>query len=200
MPSYCHRVGLSIVNVDWSLSTPTALPRPKEETIKKGGRDGGSGQAPKDGAHTSGVFFFGIHKTFLYFPSLGLLCLIVLHCPSRMDSASAQTPPPDGPDVKKLESLDSDQEMSSIDAGSYTSSNRDSDFIPWEEVEEIQILHEATLQELLKARNDAVWTLLQERNALLHERCVFILSLLYQMISSSLYSKIPARRSQNRLF
>ena len=188
------------MNVDWSLSTPTALPRPKEETIKKGGRDGGSGQAPKAGAHTSGVFFFGIHKTFLYFLSLGLLCLIVLHCPSCMDSASAQTPPPDGPDVEKLESLDSDQEMSSIDAGSYTTSNRDSDFVPWEEVEEIQILHEATLQELLKARNYAVWTLLQEQNAVLHERCVFILSLLYQMISSSLYSKIPACRSQNRLF
>ena len=91
-----------------------------------------------------------------------------------MDSASAQAPPPD---VEKLESLDSDQEMSSINAGSYTTSNRDSDFVPWEEVEEIQILHKATLQELLKARNYAVWTLLQEWNAVLHERCVFILSL-----------------------
>ena len=174
MLSYCHSMGLSIVNVDWSLSAPTALPRPKEETIKKGGQDGGSSQATKDGAHISGFFFFGIHKTFLYLPSLGLLCLIVLHCPSCMDSASAQAPPPD---IKKLESLDSDQEMSSINAGSYTTSNRDSDFVPWEEVEEIQILHKATLQELLKARNYAVWTLLQEQNAVLHERCVFILSL-----------------------
>ena len=79
---------------------------------------------------------------------LFLVQLVVFHHSSRipMDSPSAQATPPD---VGTIESLDSDCEMSSIDAGSYTSSNRDSDFIPWEEVQEIQLLHEATLQELL---------------------------------------------------
>lgn len=79
---------------------------------------------------------------------LFLVQLVVFHHSSRipMDSPSAQATPPD---VGTIESLDSDCEMSSIDAGSYTSSNRDSDFILWEEVQEIQLLHEATLQELL---------------------------------------------------
>jgi hypothetical protein len=133
----------------------------------------------KDGAHTSAFFFSGIHKTILYLLSLGLLYpfLVVLRCPSHMlmDSASAQATPPN---METMELLDSDEEMSSIDAGSYTSSNRDLDFVPWEEVEEIHILHEATLQDLLKVKNYAVWTLLQERNALLYERCMSIQTLL----------------------
>ena len=52
---------------------------------------------------------------------------------------------------------------------SYTTSNRDSDFVPWEEVTELQLLHEATLQDLLKARNGAFRQVLEERNALLCE-------------------------------
>jgi hypothetical protein len=53
---------------------------------------------------------------------------------------------------------------------SYTTSNRDSDFVPWEEVTELQLLHEASLQDLLKAKNNAVRQILEERNALLRER------------------------------
>jgi hypothetical protein len=63
----------------------------------------------------------------------------------------------------------SDQEMLSDEGSDYTdsTSDRHSDYIPWEEVMELQILHEATLQELLKAKNDVVWYLLHERNVLL---------------------------------
>ena len=155
----------------------------------------------KDGAHTSEFFFSGIHKTMSCLPSLGLLFLLQLvdfHCPLcvPMDSPSAQATPPE---VGTMESLDSDCDMSSIDAGSYTSSNRDSDFVPWEEVQEIQLLHKATLQDLLKASNYPVWTLLQERNVLLRERYVSILSLLYPICSSPLCSKIPASWPRNRL-
>jgi hypothetical protein len=52
---------------------------------------------------------------------------------------------------------------------SYTTSNRHSDFVPWGEVEEIQILHKASLQDLLEAKNAAVQLLLKERNTLLRE-------------------------------
>jgi hypothetical protein len=65
----------------------------------------------------------------------------------------------------------SDQETLSDDASDSTgtTSDRHLDYIPWDEVETIQILHEANLQDLLKAKNDVVWHLLQEQNTLLHE-------------------------------
>lgn len=66
----------------------------------------------------------------------------------------------------------SDQETLSDDASDSTGTtcDRHSDYIPWDEMETIHILHEANLQDLLKAKNDVVLQLLQERNALLRER------------------------------
>jgi hypothetical protein len=66
----------------------------------------------------------------------------------------------------------SDQEILSDNASNSTgtTSDRHSDYILWDEVETIQILHEANLQDLLKAKNNVVLHLLQERNALLRER------------------------------
>ena len=71
-----------------------------------------------------------------------------------------------------------DQERLSDGASdiSYMTSNHNSDFIPWEEVTEIQILHEAHLQDLLKVRNYTVWLLLYKRNALLCTQYAHILS------------------------
>src|ERR1700761_6713017 len=62
---------------------------------------------------------------------------------------------------------------------SYTTSNCNSDFILWEEVTEIQLLHEAHLHDLLKVRNAAVWLLLYKRNVLLRERYAHFLSHVY---------------------
>jgi hypothetical protein len=63
----------------------------------------------------------------------------------------------------------SDQEMLSDDTSDSTgmTSDRHLEYIPWDEVETIQILHKANPQDLLKA--NVVLHLLQERNALLCE-------------------------------